>query len=207
MTAKRWLYDAARRAYVSPGGKVLDEQASVQLRNAFALARGEVARDLAQRLAAGTLSRAQFAVEFGQFIEDTMVGAFLAGRGGMHAALREDALTIQRMINDQLGYADGFLRAIDAEGLSPKEIEARAAQYADAAVYAYEEARSIAHGFALPQYPADGATECLSNCRCYWSIEETDTEWRCTWIAVNDSTTCPGCAQNAREWAPLVIPK
>lgn len=155
-----WVYDAAKRQYISPGGKPLSHASTVQLRNAFAKARGEIAKDIAKRFLSGELTPASFRVEFERFIGDTITGAFLFGRGGINAALVEDATKIMAEINRQLGFADTFLTEIADGSVSDAEITNRIASYADASVKAFEEGVASSHGLILPGYPGDWETQC-----------------------------------------------
>lgn len=202
-----WTYDRTRHAYVSPDGVLLNRRASVALRDAFVRARAEIARDLAAQYTSGALNRLDFAAAFYRFVEDTLLASFLFGHGGANADLVRDAQRIQQLINEQLGFASEFVFAIEREGLSAAQIEARAAMYADAAVYAYEEARALDHGFSLPAYPADHSTPCEGGCRCWWEITEDEANWYATWHTEGDDRVCPDCARNGRAWNPLVLPK
>jgi hypothetical protein len=202
-----WTYDVSKRQYISPGGKPLSHTSTVQLRNAFAKARGEIAKDIAKRFLAGELTPASFRVEFERFIGDTITAAFLLGRGGMNAALVEDATKIMNEIGRQLGFADEFLTEISDGALSDAEITDRIAKYADASVKAFEEGVATSHGLDLPGVPGDWATQCKAGCRCYWQIIDTGDTWECTWIAQSDGAVCDDCAERAANWSPYVIRK
>lgn len=202
-----WTYDVSKRQYISPGGKPLSHTSTVQLRNAFAKARGEIAKDIAKRFLSGELTRGTFAVEFEKFIGDTITGAFLFGRGGINAALKEDATKIMAEINRQMGFGTEFLSEIDAGKLSEAEIEDRIAKYADASVKAFEEGVAASHGLDLPGFPGDWLTQCRAGCRCAWQIIDTGDTWECTWIAQSDGAVCDDCAGRAEAWSPYIIQK
>ncbi len=173
----------------------------------FAKARGEIAKDIAKRFLAGELTPASFRVEFERFIGDTITAAFLFGRGGMNAALVEDATKIMAEINRQLGFADTFLSEISDGTLSDAQITNRIATYADASVKAFEEGVASSHGLDLPGFPGDWGSSCKSGCRCAWQIIDTGDTWECTWLAQSDGAVCDDCAERAANWSPYVIRK
>lgn len=92
--------------------------------------------------------------------------------------------------------------------LKPQIVQ-RARLYAGATVNGFARGQASAHGVRdrLPAHPADGGTPCRSNCRCNWSIVETDTGWEATWQTESDGQVCSGCASRGAMWSPLVIPR
>jgi len=198
-----WTFNRFTKQYVSPSGRKLTAQASAQLRNQFAAARSEIAKAMAEQLASGAITQAEFAAQFAVFVEDTMTGAYLAGRGGANAIVNTDLDSILKLVDDQLGFADAFAKELD--GLSADEIANRASLYGDAAVGAYEQGIGASHGADLPGYAGDWETICKSGCRCYWSIVSTmDGDTTYNWITASDDAVCEDCARRGREWAPWV---
>ena len=197
-----WTWDAVAKRFISPSGKPLTEQATVQLRNRFAAARSEIARALAEQLNAGTITPAEFATAFEQFIQDTITTSYLVGRGGANAIMASDESAILKMIRDQLNFGDEFVKSIT--DLSPDDIANRASLYGDAAVKAFERGKSAAWGVDLPGYPGDWETACKAGCRCYWSIVEQNGETTYRWITASDSSVCADCAQRGIDWNPWV---
>lgn len=59
----------------------------------------------------------------------------------------------------------------------------------------------------LPVYPADGGTECLSACRCYWSITDDEDNVYYTYVAQEDGRVCDDCAERERLYTNIVQPK
>lgn len=205
MASKGWTYDAKAKRFVSPSGRPLSEQASIQLRNRFAAARSEIARTLAERFSSGALTDAEFVAQFNQFIADTMTSAYMAGRGGANALLSSDESAILKLINDQLGFGDEFAKSL--AGLSSDEIANRASLYGDAAVKAFEEGKAAKHGLQLEHYPGDWSTACKAGCRCVIEITEDANNYNLYWRTASDSSVCPDCEARAREWNPKVVPK
>lgn len=212
-----WTYDPLRRVYIGPNGRALTPRQMVRLRNAFADARAEVAKDLAIALIAGALTLPEFSDAFEQFIADTILAGYLFGRGGVTQATDADYARVTELIEAQLAFWATFRGALESEfggiertgELSDKQLTARASLYSGAAVHAYEVGRSDAYGFALPGYPADGAAPCLTSDRCWWDITESDdgTAWLATWHTQGDERVCDVCRQRARDWALVRVPK
>ncbi len=129
--------------------------------------------------------------------------AYLAGSGA--DALAGPARTaVQTDLATQLK----FLGKFGIEIQSAKEWQAgwnsRAAMYAKSIAAPYW--RGKTRMLPLPAMPADGTTQCLTNCKCAWSVVDLDGEnnYDCTWI-MNDVEHCQTCRQRAADWAPLKI--
>ena len=62
--------------------------------------------------------------------------------------------------------------------MSAKQMGARAEMYLDGSTQAFErgKAASYSSGLDLPANPGDGSSECLSQCRCQWSIDDHRTD-------------------------------
>jgi len=86
------------------------------------------------------------------------------------------------------------LERFDAYQAEGADSEARTVMYARASGALYYAGRT---GGAVPSYPRDGSTKCLSNCRC--SLEERDDGWH--WI-LGGQDHCSDCTQRASDWAP-----
>jgi hypothetical protein len=133
--------------------------------------------------------------------------AFMIGQESPE--LDEEALAI--IVEDvafQLGFLDEFAQAI-ASGIASgagwsAAWNARAAMYAQAVKKPYWQGEASRINVTLPGMPCE--SECLSNCGCYWDIQQVsggfDAYWR---RGKNDS--CNGCRQREREWNPFKIRK
>lgn len=98
---------------------------------------------------------------------------------GLSKAERAD---IKQAVAEQLQYLKGFLAAKGE--LSEAAIKARAAMYSGSIRATYGRARYP----GLNQYPGDGGTQCLTNCKC--SLDERDDGIH--WI-LNPAEHCDGC--------------
>ncbi len=92
--------------------------------------------------------------------------------------------------------------------MSAKQMGARAEMYLDGSTQAFErgKAASYSRDLDLPAYPGDGSTECLSRCRCHWSVADYEDRWEATWV-LGDADHCDDCARRAGEWSPFVVNK
>ncbi|MCL5460389.1 hypothetical protein M3M33_17255, partial [Loigolactobacillus coryniformis] len=65
--------------------------------------------------------------------------------------------------------------------------------YMEASSQSFEKAKVSSRGIPdLPDYPGSGRTECMTNCKCYWNIKETETEWLCYW-SLSNVEHCDSC--------------
>lgn len=204
-----WTYDAKLHRYRNTkSGRIVTEKRAVTLRNDFISARADQLRGLTRELFAGGRSLASWELAARTHIAETWTAAYALGRGGVNAMTPADHAHLAGRIAEQHDYLAGFSRALAAGDVSEKQAVARSALYAGAAVRGHQEGRSAGHdGLELPAQPCDGSTQCLVNCRCYWTIAETTREWRVTWVATDDGKTCDDCLKRADEWSPLVLPK
>jgi hypothetical protein len=133
--------------------------------------------------------------------------AYMAGRGTKTLTEREEA-ALAEIIGEQVTYLNAFADVIDAEwdgGELKPAWRNRAHLYTGSLNATYWRGRTL--GMPLPAYPADGSTECLTNCGCRWRLSYLDKEtgdidayWK---RGKNDS--CPTCVSRARRWNPLRI--
>lgn len=145
---------------------------------------------------------------FEKMIEPTISGEYIFGRGGLNAMTEADWQRLDRIIGEQRGYWNAFVR--DAlspnEPLSPKQIRARAQMYLRGSTRAYAEGHASAWAIDLPAYPKDGGTECMSGCRCQWEIKtekgKTVAYWR-----LGEAEHCADCVERSEVWNPFRPPE
>lgn len=140
-------------------------------------------------------------------IAEMVISAFTFARGGADAMTDADYTTVAEMVDEQTTYGRGFLADLRVGALSAAQAAQRASLYAGAITKPFEMGKGALRG--APPFPAVPGERCAgqANCRCAWSIEETETEWRMSWMAAGDRNTCSWCAGNARRWNPLVVAK
>lgn len=66
--------------------------------------------------------------------------------------------------------------------------------------------RGVTKLLPLPAMPGDGTSQCLTNCKCMWDVQQLDGDenYDCTW-QVGAVEHCQTCRQRGAEWAPLRI--
>lgn len=202
-----WVWDARAKRYRGSDGRFINQRKMTELRDQFVEAKGNVGGRLAGRLASGDMSLQEFELAFRWEIKSTFVDQYVLGKGGRNAMDAKAWGTVGALVKTQYQYAHRFAQDIAAGKLSQAAIASRAGLYFDSSVQAFERGRTASYGpLELPQYPADGNQNCKSNCKCSWSIEEDETEWRCTWRS-SSKESCATCQANAANWSPLVVQK
>ncbi len=151
--------------------------------------RGEL-NHLANGLAGGQLSPAEWHNETLQALADYHSAAYLAGRG-LDTLDKAGQQLVLRTVADQADYLNRFTDAIEAGDLSDAQIRARAAQYAEPLRTTFSEAETA--GADLPFQPADGGTECGVHCKCSW--EQRGGRWY--WVLDPLADHCEGCRARA----------
>lgn len=204
-----WTYDQRSRRYRhTETGRFIGQRQMVDLRDQFVAAKRDTGTNLAQQLGRGDITIQQWELEMRRNVKTAFVDEYVLGKGGRNAMTQSDWGTVGRMVKDQYQFAHQFARDIADGKLSQAQIEARSRLYFESATQAYERGRVASYGApTLPAYPGDSSTRCRANCKCNWSIEETETEWRCTWQLTPSAENCPDCQENARRWSPLVLSK
>ena len=158
---------------------------------------GNVTKTLAERVSSGQLSSREFLTVFKQEIKDEYIRQYVAGRGGVGSMAQKDWGKLGSMLKTQYAYADGFSedlenltegqirsrslmyinssrqayeqgqrRAIsNAEGFTQERWMLNDSEHcADCSSYA---ALGWVDIGTIPATPADGSTQCKSNCKCF----------------------------------------
>jgi hypothetical protein len=105
---------------------------------------------------------------------------------------RAERDAIRRAVTEQLPYLRRF--ASELGQLSGAQIAARAALYAGATRATYYRGRWAGYDLRGVPVPADGGTECLSNCKCVAYVEGDQ------WIyELTTAEHCPACLSRAAK--------
>ena len=176
-------------------------------------ASGNVTDTLAGLVAGGQLAPGDWRDMMRSEIKGEYLRQYMTGRGGRAQMTYSDWGRCGAMLKAQYKWLEGFAAQVATGELSEAQIRARAWLYVDSARQAYEKGNARALGVPdLPAYPGDGSTECLSNCACYWRIEEVfDPEtgdpvgWDCYWELTPGAEHCDDCEARGVEWYPLEI--
>jgi len=101
---------------------------------------------------------------------------------------RAERKELDKRINRQLKYLDGYEADWKAGKMTPAQAMARSALYPGATRGGYYEARYP----SLNQVPGDGQTVCLGNCKCTLDERDKGIYW-----TLNAGESCPDCVEMA----------
>lgn len=202
-----WVWDAVAHRYRSVAtGRFLSPTTEAELRAAFVESRRTAIRTLGRGLGDGSLSVNEFRRAMRDEIEALNGVQYMFGRGGRKAMTLQDRQALSAIIGQEWAYADNFAIQAAAGGLTPGQIEARAAQYAAAGHKAAEAGRMASfEGFRAPAMPGVG-TACRSNCRCSWSVTETEDGWRARWVR-HATDSCSTCIEREARYGEYIQSK
>lgn len=208
MVSARWLYDAATQQYsdARTGSAITDEDLQ-GLRDEFLDGQQRRIETLMTELSEQRIALSYWENSMRSVIKDSHGVAYVLGRGGRNNMTPGDWGRIGRFVREQFTYLNDFARDIAGGQVSQAQAQARANLYVGSARAAMARgAAAAAGGLSLPAYPGDGSTPCLGNCRCWWRLNQTATEWQATWITVADQRSCEECLRRGQAWSPLSIP-
>ena len=143
-----------------------------------------------------------FAARFLQKVSTILSSAYVFARGGLEAMQDESWRTVADLVARQETFAQGFVEALRGGQVSEAQAVARAKQYAGSAIEAFERGKLAQVGFDAPVYPTQDC-EGMTQCRCWWEVQEFPDRYEGTWHAVGDRMTCGPCRQHARQYNPL----
>lgn len=188
-------------------GTVVGFQKMVRYRDEFVARQGERTAELAQRLFDKQVTIQEWTLEMRQLIKETYIGQYVLASGGRNKLGPADWGRVGAQVRSQYAYLQGFAQDIvNGRYNSAAAIAARAGLYINSSTQMFERGNAARHGLTLPAYPGDGSSVCVTNCRCYWDIEEMGEEWHCTWVRTAEES-CKTCIERAETWAPYVVPK
>ncbi len=201
-----WLWDALRNAYIrlltTLGLRDLPD-----LRDEFTAQSMQESDELMNRLIIeGEITLQQWTDQMRDLIRDTYTAQYELAIGGYNNMTQADWGRLGGILNEQYRYLNTFANDLATGQLSPLGAMARGRMYIDSSTQSFERAQAAGFGLALPQYPGDGGTRCLSNCKCNWTIVDTRDSWRCYW-KLGEAEHCEDCLRNSRIWNPLEIAK
>ena len=140
-------------------------------------------------------------------IKSAYVAQYLLAFGGKNAMTPTEWGRLGGLLKSQFAYLERMKERIDSGQYSEAQIANYGKMYFAASGRAFEIAKTRQIGIgSLPQYPGDGQTVCLTNCKCYWRIVDQGDAWACHWM-LSDAEHCEDCQDAARRYAPLIIPK
>lgn len=160
-------------------------------------------RSLMRALEAGRTPVREWRKDFAGALAKYHTAAMSVGQGG--GAPSGAAKTwLGRHVASQIKFLNNFATEIQDNATFRMGWNTRAAMYAKGIGASYWKGKT--QMLPLPAMPADGTTQCRTNCGCSWDIEELDGDgnYDCTW-RLGKSENCQTCSQRSRDWAPLKI--
>ena len=164
-------------------------------------------QDLANDLGTGKITVQEWTLAMRREVSNIFSSEYLLAKGGRNAMFQADLDAIAEMLTTQYTYLQNFGEKVRIGEYSQAQIAAYSELYLDSSTQAHERGKAGRHGVVLPYYPGDGSQICRSRCRCRWDIDETETEFLCTWLLNAAKQHCETCLSNAANNKPLIIPK
>ena len=195
------------RYYNTAANRYVTENTLIGLRDTLIDTwRGRV-QTLADDLVVGNLTIQEWTLGMRREVSNIFSSQYLLAKGGRNAMLQADLDAIQEMLRTQYTFLQNFAEDVRMGNLSQAQIAARSELYLDSSTQSHERGKAARYGLVLPYYPGDGSQICRARCRCRWDIEETDTEFLCTWLLNAAKKHCETCLGNAANNKPLIIAK
>lgn len=199
-----WTYDESARRYRGPSGRFLSASSERALRDDFLSRKQAETATLAGQVARQEITVQQWEKRMQRVVQEVHGVQYAYGAGGRRQVTDDGWRQLGDVVQRQHEYLRNFAGQLKRGELTEAQIAARAGMYADAANASYWQGKATTYaGLVLPGYPADGGTQCLTQCLCWWSVEEDEAEWRATWnLAASEH--CAGCVDRAATWNPYV---
>lgn len=154
----------------------------------------------------GKIDIQTWSLQMRELIKNTYRAQYELAIGGRENMTQADYGRLGGILAEQYRYLQGFVDDLASGKLSLTQAMYRARMYINSSTQAFERARAAGYGIDLPQYPGDGSTQCLTNCKCEWDIqfdEETFT-FSCYW-KLGYAEHCPDCLDAAQIYSPYVV--
>ena len=205
-----WVWDDIKKFFSNVASSIAEALgfgALVDLRDDFTdKVMGESDTLMEQLLVTGDVDIQEWVGEMRTLIKDTYRALYELAVGGRDNMTQSDYGRLGGILQEQYRYLDGFAQDLADGKLTLGQAQYRARMYIESATQAFERAKAASFGITLPQYPGDGSTPCLSNCRCEWEIKESKTEWLCYW-RLGQAEHCPGCLEASQIYKPYIVPR
>lgn len=206
-----WRYDTSMKRYRNlQTGQTMSSEDVARLVDQSVSASGDIVADLARLAANGQLNRTDFERRMREQIKLDYIRQGVIGRGGRAQMTQADWGSIGGQLSRQYVYLQRFAAELELGGISEGQAVVRAKMYSASSRQAFERLKARAAGADLPQYPGDGRTACMTNCKCHWDIRDVRDDngniigYDCYWT-LDEAEHCVDCLRNAREWAPYPI--
>jgi hypothetical protein len=160
-------------------------------------------RGLMRALESGATTVAAWQQQFSAALAKYHTASYIVGAGD-RTIDKTGRGWLGRHVASQIGFLKNFATEIQDNAQFKPGWNARAAMYAKGIGASFWKGQT--RMLPLPAMPADGTTQCKTNCGCSWSIEELDGDgnYDCYW-RLGKSENCQTCATRARDWAPYRV--
>lgn len=203
-----WTFDPSTREYRDEEtGRTLDEPALRPLLQQMLGSVVERTRNVTGELANNLITVPEWEIEMRRSVKEAFGASYLLSRGGRNVMQPRDWGIVGQQVRKQYRFLNEFSQQVAAAGLTRDRALARSELYPLAARQAYARGSASALGDpALPAWPGDGSTRCLSNCGCVWDIERiSDEEWDASWVISPQKESCVDCQGRSSTWNPLRV--
>lgn len=203
-----WSFDPATRQYRNDdSGATLDEPQLRPLLQQLLNSVVERTRGVTGDLANNLITVPEWEVEMRRSVKEVFGSSYLLSRGGRNVMQPRDWGIIGQQVRKQYRFLNDFAKQVADAGITRDRALARADMYPLAARQAYSRGSASALGDpALPAWPGDGTTRCLSNCGCVWEIDRvSEEEWEARWIVSREKESCLDCLDRSSTWASLRV--
>lgn len=162
---------------------------------------------LVAQVVRGAITPAEFERKLAALLARTYTEQYMRGLGSTNLTTAQRA-EIAKRVAVQLEFLREFRRTIGQDRKRADHLAAyqrRARMYADGTQVAWWMGRT--DGLNLPAFPKDGGTACLSNCGCYWEIDEVDSKrghYDCYW-RLGDKEHCEDCMEREKQYSPFRV--
>ena len=211
-----WNQEAKRYIVTSEGAGILGKKAGTFVsvddltgaREKFIDYQKRQAQSLIDDLLSEKIDITQWTLQMREQIKQSHLAQYMLAKGGKNQMTQSDYGWLGNALRNQYQYLNGFANDILSGDLSDAQIQARANMYFNGSNASFERGKAASYGdLRLPAYPGDGSrTQCLSNCKCSWHIEDMPGAWWAYW-RLSPAEHCADCIELSSTWNPLVISK
>ncbi len=207
----QWVWDDIKKFFLDVAGIIADKLGFgilVDMRDEFT--EGvllESDRLISSLMETGKLDIQNWNLQMRELIKNTYRAQYELAIGGRENMTQADYGRLGGILQEQYRYLQGFTEDIASGKLSLGQAQYRARMYINSSTQAFERARAAGFGVELPQYPGDGSTQCLTNCKCEWDIkfDEDASAFVCYW-KLGYAEHCPDCLDAAQLYNPYIVP-
>ncbi len=204
-----WLWDADVFDYVDEAGNKMGRHELTTRSRKMVTSSTDAMVDIGMSVGNGTRSVEAARLALREELKNEYIRQYLAGRGGRPLMTSVDWGSVGGSLAEQFKYLEKNVIP-NLATMTEGQIRSRMGMYANSSREAFFRAQTRARGFqpgALPYFPADGNTICLTRCNCEWDMvevrEDGDTiGFDAYWRLGGSVQHCDSCLTRAAESSP-----